>query len=138
MCFALALWNGQDPILKERLFGLAGPEGNHGEDVKELYYYLDNLPTHSYMKQLYKYPHTAFPYEDLKQTNQHLSKLEPEHELLDSGALDTNNYFDVFTEYAKNNEEDLLIRNSCSESRKRGCPPLDSSDLMVSQSLGIW
>ncbi|HMO38769.1 MAG TPA: glucosidase [Saprospiraceae bacterium] len=110
LCFALALWNGHDPILKERLFGLTGPEGNHGEDVKELYYYLDNTPTHSYMKHLYKYPHAAFPYEDLVQTNRQRSELEPEYELLDTPALATANYFDVFTEYAKATEEDLCIR----------------------------
>ncbi|MDX1907072.1 MAG: glucosidase [Bacteroidia bacterium] len=110
LCFAPTLWNGQDPILKERLFGLAGPEGNHGEDVKELYFYLDNLPSHAYMKHLYKYPHAAFPYADLVQTNQQRSRFEPEYELLDTGVFDTNHYFDVFTEYAKAAEEDILIR----------------------------
>ncbi len=110
LCFALALWNGHDPILKERLFGLTGPEGNHGEDVKELYYYLDNLPTHSYMKQLYKYPQSEFPYAKLAETNRNRSKHEPEYELLDTNAFDSNNYFDVYTEYAKASEEDILIR----------------------------
>jgi len=110
ICFAVALWNGNDPILKERMFGLAGPEGNHGEDVKELYYYLDNLPTHAYMKHLYKYPHGAFPYDDLVAENRNRSKEELEFELLDHPVFHTNNYFDVFTEYAKGSEEDLLIR----------------------------
>ncbi|MEO8770700.1 MAG: glucosidase [Ferruginibacter sp.] len=110
ICFALALWNGKDPILKERLFGLTGNEGNHGEDVKELYYYLDNTPTHSYMKHLYKYPHAAFPYEDLLNTNRNRSKLEGEYELLDTGIFNDEKYFDVETEYAKNDTEDLCIK----------------------------
>ena len=87
LCFALALWNGKDPIIKERMYGLTGPEGNHAEDVKDLYYYLDSTPTHSYMKHLYKYPQAAFPYEDLVQTNRHRSKQELEYELLDTGCL---------------------------------------------------
>lgn len=110
LCFAIALWNGQDPILKERLFGLTGSEGNHGEDVKELYYYLDNTPTHSYMKHLYKYPQRAFPYSDLLQTNRSRSKEQGEYELLDTGIFNDNRYFDVFTEYAKASEEDILVR----------------------------
>jgi hypothetical protein len=110
ICFALALWNGKDPILKERLFGLTGNEGNHGEDVKELYYYLDNTPSHAYMKHLYKYPHAEYPYSDLLISNQNRSKTEKEYELLDTGIFDTGSYFDVFTEYAKNNEEDIAIR----------------------------
>ncbi len=110
ICFAISLWNGKDPILKERLFGLTGTEGNHGEDVKELYYYLDNTPTHSYMKHLYKYPIGTFPYEDLVNINRNRSKFEPEFELLDTGLLNENKYFDVFTEYAKNKTEDLFIR----------------------------
>ncbi len=110
LCFALTLWNGQDDILKERMFGLAGPEGNHGEDVKELYYYLDNTPTHSYMKHLYKYPQQKFPYADLVNTNKSRSKDELEYELLNTGIFNDNKYFDVFTEYAKNNEEDILIK----------------------------
>ena len=88
LCFCVALWNGKDPIIKERMFGLTGPEGNHGEDVKELYYYLDSTPTHSYMKHLYKYPHAAFPYEDLVVTNRNKSKTEQEYELLDTGVFD--------------------------------------------------
>jgi hypothetical protein len=110
ICFAVTLWNGKDPILKERLFGLTGHEGNHGEDVKELYYYLDNTPSHSYMKHLYKYPQNEFPYNDLAQTNLNRSKLEPEYEILDTGIFNDNKYFDVFTEYAKNDAEDICIR----------------------------
>jgi hypothetical protein len=110
LCFAIALWNGRDPILKERLFGLNGSEGNHGEDVKELYYYLDNTPTHSYMKYLYKYPHGAFPYAELIEKNQSRSKHEPEYELLDTGIFNQNRYFDVFVEYAKADNEDILIK----------------------------
>ena len=110
ICFAVALWNGKDPILKERLFGLTGNEGNHGEDVKELYYYLDNTPSHAYMKHLYKYPQAEYPYADLVNTNRNRSKLEKEYELLDTGLFNEGKYFDVFTEYAKNNAEDLSIR----------------------------
>src|SRR6059036_3401573 len=101
LCFALALWNGQDPILKERLFGLTNREGNHGEDVKECYYYLDATPSHSYLKALYKYPHRVFPYADLVEENRRRGKDAPEYELLDTGAFDDNRYFDVVTEYAK-------------------------------------
>jgi hypothetical protein len=110
ICFAVTLWNGKDPILKERMFGLTGSEGNHGEDVKELYYYLDNTPSHSYMKHLYKYPQTAYPYSDLVSTNRKRNKFEKEYELLDTGIFNENKYFDVFTEYAKADTEDLLIR----------------------------
>ena len=110
LCFAVSLWNGRDPILKERLFGLTGPEGNHGEDVKELYYYLDSTPTHSYMKHLYKYPQAAFPYGDLVHTNQQRGKHEPEYELTDTGLFNENRYFDVVTEYAKADADDILIR----------------------------
>src|SRR5574339_860879 len=112
LCFAVALWNGRDPILKERLFGLNNSEGNHGEDVKELYYYLDNTPAHSYMKHLYKYTQREFPYADLINTNRSRSRQEKEYELLDTGVFNDNKYFDVFTEYAKNDVEDLLIRIS--------------------------
>ena len=101
LCFALALWNGSDPILKERLFGLTNSEGNHGEDVKEYYFYLDSTPTHSYMKYLYKYPQAAYPYDDLVATNRGRSRTELEYELLDTGVFDDNRYFDVFVEYAK-------------------------------------
>src|SRR5262252_2168234 len=100
ICFAVSLWNGKDPILKERLFGLTGNEGNHGEDVKELYYYLDNTPTHSYMKHLYKYAQAEFPYADLMNTNRNRSRFENEYELLDTGLFDKGKYFDIFTEYA--------------------------------------
>ncbi len=110
VCFALALWNGNDPILKERLFGLTNSEGNHGEDVKEYYFYLDSTPTHSYMKYLYKYPQAAYPYEDLIVTNRERGRDNPEYELLDTGVFDEDRYFDVFVEYAKASPEDLLIQ----------------------------
>ncbi len=110
LCFALALWNGKDPILKERLFGLTNLEGNHGEDVKEYYFYLDNTPTHSYMKMLYKYPQNEFPYDELVAKNKARGQLEPEYELLDTGIFDQDRYFDVFIEYAKENQEDILIK----------------------------
>ncbi len=112
LCFALALWNGKDPILKERLFGLTNGEGNHGEDVKEYYFYLDNIPTHSYMKYLYKYPQAAFPYDDLVRTNHLRNRSDPEYELLDTGVFEADRYFDVFVEYAKNTPEDVLIQIS--------------------------
>jgi len=112
LCFALALWNGNDPIIKERLFGLSNSEGNHGEDVKEYYFYLDSTPTHSYMKYLYKYPQSAYPYDDIVNTNRHRSRYEAEYELLDTGVFDDNRYFDVFVEYAKESPEDILIRIS--------------------------
>ncbi|AYN66284.1 glucosidase [Euzebyella marina] len=114
ICFAVALWNGKDPILKERMFGLTGPEGNHGEDVKELYYYLENTPSHSYMKHLYKYPQNEYPYDKLVAENRKKSKTDKEYELLDTGIFDNNEYFDVYTEYAKGDEEDLLIKISVS------------------------
>jgi hypothetical protein len=110
LCFAPAFWNGRDPILKERLFGLTNGEGNHGEDVKEYYFYLDSTPTHSYMKVLYKYPQAAFPYDDLVGTNAKRSREEPEYELLDTGVFTDDRYFDVFVEYAKAGPEDVLIR----------------------------
>jgi hypothetical protein len=112
LCFALALWNGKDPILKERLFGLTNSEGNHGEDVKEYYFYLDSTPTHSYMKYLYKYPHAAYPYDDLVATNRGRTREEFEYELLDTGVFEQNRYFDVFVEYAKDTPEDILIKLS--------------------------
>ncbi|HWS13079.1 MAG TPA: hypothetical protein VN279_09790 [Rhodocyclaceae bacterium] len=110
LCFALALWNGRDPIVKERLFGLANSEGNHGEDVKEYYFYLDSTPTHSYMKYLYKYPQAAYPYDDIVATNRRRGRHEPEYELLDTRVFDGDRYFDVFVEYAKAEPEDVLIR----------------------------
>jgi hypothetical protein len=110
LCFALALWNGKDPILKERLFGLSNGQGNHGEDVKEYYFYLDNTPTHSYMKYLYKYPQAEYPYQAVLETNRSRDKRATEFELLDTGIFDADRYFDVFVEYAKADTEDLLIR----------------------------
>ncbi|MCO8121856.1 glucosidase [Stieleria sp. TO1_6] len=110
LCFSVALWNGRDPILKERLFGVTGPEGNHGEDVKECYYYLDSTPTHSYMKALYKYPHSRYPYEELVDVGRRRDRTEPEYELIDSGAFDQSRYFDVEVEYAKAGPDDILIR----------------------------
>src|SRR3974377_367543 len=110
ICFALALWNERDPIFKDSLFGLAGNEGNHGEDVKEYYFYLDSTPTHSYMKFLYKYPQLEFPYAQLVEENRRRGKDEPEFELLDCGIFDNNRYFDVFAEYAKAGVEDILIK----------------------------
>jgi hypothetical protein len=110
ICFAIALWNGRDSILKERLFGLTGNEGNHGEDVKEQYFYLDSTPTHSYMKFLYKYPQAEFPYERLVAENRRRGRDAPEYELLDTGVFDDNRYFDVVVEYAKGTPEDILIR----------------------------
>src|SRR5215470_12189734 len=110
LCLALALWNGVDPILKERLFGLTNAEGNHGEDVKEYYFYLDATPTHSYQRWLYKYPQKPFPYDDLVRTNRTRSRREPEYELLDTGVFDDDRYFDVVVEYAKAGPEDVLMR----------------------------
>ena len=110
LCFALALWNGKDPILKERLFGLTNSEGNHGEDVKEYYFYLDCTPTHSYMKYLYKYPQAAYPYADLVETNRRRSRNDFEYELLDTGVFNDDRYFDVFVEYAKGGAEDILVQ----------------------------
>jgi len=110
LCFSIALWNERDPILKERLFGLTGPQGNHGEDVKEYYFYLDSTPTHSYMKYLYKYPQAAYPYRQLIEENARRGKDQPEYELLDTGIFDEDRYFDVFVEYAKADYEDICIR----------------------------
>jgi hypothetical protein len=110
ICFSWAFWNGKDPILKERLFGLTGNEGNHGEDVKEYYYYLDSTPTHTYMKMLYKYPHNEFPYTELAAKNREREKHEPEYELIDTGIFDKNEYFDIFMEYAKKDTDDILLQ----------------------------
>src|SRR5689334_22485996 len=112
LCFAIALWKGRDPILKERLFGLTNCEGNHGEDVKEYYFYVDSTPTHSYMKYLYKLPQAEFPYRDLVETNRRRSREEMEYELLDTGVFNDDRYFDVFVEYAKADPEDILVRIS--------------------------
>src|SRR5262249_54438724 len=110
MCFAVALWNGRDPILKERLFGLTNGEGNHGEDVKECYFYLVSSPTHSYLKALYKYPQRAYPYQALLEENRRRDRSQPEYELLHTGIFDGDRYFDVVAEYAKESPNDLLIR----------------------------
>ena len=109
LCFALALWNGNDPILKERMFGLTNGEGNHGEDVKEYYFYLDSTPTHSYMKYLYKYPQRAYPYDEIVKTNKTRGRNAMEYELLDTGVFDDDRYFDVFVEYAKASPDDILM-----------------------------
>src|SRR6202000_2575699 len=110
ICLSLALWNGRDSILKERLFGLTNSQGNHGEDVKEEYFYVDSTPTHSYMKYLYKYPQREYPYRDLVETNQRRSRDEMEYELLDTGIFNDDRYFDVVVEYAKDTPEDVLVR----------------------------
>src|ERR1700738_2335194 len=110
ICFGLAMWNGRDHILKERLFGLTGHQGNHGEDVKEYYFYLDSTPTHSYMQMLYKYPQTEFPYDALVAENGRRDRTRPEFELMDTGVFAENRYFDVFVEYAKADVEDILIK----------------------------
>src|SRR3954468_21876336 len=109
LCFALSMWNGNDPILKERMFGLTNAEGNHGEDAKEYYFYLDSTPTHSYMKYLYKYPQAAFPYADLVETSKARGRTDYEYELLDTGVFDRDRYFDVVVEYAKAGPEDVLV-----------------------------
>ena len=110
LCFALSFWNGRDPILKERMFGVDAHQGNHGEDVKELYYYLDSTPTHSYMRMLYKYPHARFPYEQLVEESRRRSRAEPEFEVVETGIFDQSRYFDCDIEYAKAQENDILIR----------------------------
>ena len=109
LCFAVAFWNGKDPVLKERLFGLGNYEGNHGEDVKELYYYLDNLPTHYYMQYLYKYPQQEYPYKELLETNRKRNRNEPEYEILDTGIFNNQEYFDIYITYAKQNSKDIFI-----------------------------
>ena len=135
ICFGLSLWNGKDAILKERLFGLSGPEGNHGEDVKELYYYLENTPTHSYMKHLYKYSQRAFPYKKLVQENAKRSKDDLEYEILDTGIFDNNAYFDVYTEYAKADPTDLLIKISAVN---RNSVPAELHILPTLWSRNLW
>ncbi|SDS96927.1 Glycosyl hydrolase family 63 C-terminal domain-containing protein [Maribacter dokdonensis] len=122
MCFSIGLWNGKDPIIKERLFGLTGPQGNHGEDVKELYYYLENTPSHSYMKYLYKYSQKAYPYNQLITENQKRNRKELEYELLDTGIFDDNTYFDVSTEYAKGDETDILIKITITNRSNQAAP----------------
>jgi hypothetical protein len=134
-CFALALWNGRDPILKERLFGLSGNEGNHGEDVKEYYFYLDSTPTHSYMKFLYKYPQAAYPYDRLVAENRRRTRLDPEFELMDTGIFAENRYFDVFVEYAKASVEEMLIRVTAFN---RGPQPADLFLLPTIWFRNVW
>ena len=135
LCFALALWNGRDPILKERMFGLTNSEGNHGEDVKEYYFYLDGTPSHSYMKYLYKYPQHAYPYSDLVETNRRRSRTEMEYELLDTGVFGGNRYFDVFVEYAKAGSDDTLIRITLSN---RGPEPASLHVLPTLWFRNVW
>ena len=137
LCFAIALWNGRDPILKERLFGLTNSEGNHGEDVKEYYFYLDSTPTHSYMKYLYKYPQREYPYRDLIETNRKRSREEFEYELLDTGIFDDDRYFDVFVEYAKGDPGRHSHPDHRSQSRSRSGGASSASDTMVSQHLVV-
>src|SRR5215211_4250703 len=122
LCFALALWNGTDSILKERLFGLTGSEGNHGEDVKEYYYYLDATPTHSYLRGLYKYPQKTFPYGELVDENRQRGKLEPEYELIDTGVFAEDRYFDIEVEYAKAAPNDVLVRISATNRGPKSAP----------------
>src|SRR3977135_3378064 len=135
LCFALALWNGKDPILKARPFGLTNSESNHGEDVKEYYFYLDATPTHSYMKYLYKYPQAAFPYADLVETSRRRGRNEFEYELLDTGVFDDDRYFDVFVEYAKASPEDLLVQITVCN---RGPEPADLWVLPTLWFRNVW
>jgi hypothetical protein len=135
LCFAVALWNGVDATLKERLYGLSNSQGNHGEDVKEYYYYLDNTPTHSYMKYLYKYPQSAFPYEDLTQANAAHGFDDHEYELLDTGVFDEDRYYDVTVEYAKSNPDDILIRISATN---RGPDPATLRILPTLWYRNVW
>ena len=137
ICFALALWNEQDPILKERLFGLTGSEGNHGEDVKEYYFYLDSTPTHSYMRWQYKYPQRAFPYAELVEENRRRGREAPEFELVDTGVFEGDRYFDVFAEYAKGGPDDLAIRITVHNRGTRGGPFAGAADRVVPQYLVV-
>ena len=137
LCFALALWNGKDPILKERLFGLSNAEGNHGEDVKEYYFYLDSTPTHSYMKWLYKYPQAAFPYDDLVKTNARRTRQEFEYELIDTGVFDDDRYFDVVVEYAKSSPEECFIRITVDEPRPGDRDDSSAADAVVPQHVEL-
>jgi len=137
LCFALALCNGCDPILKEWLFGLTCSEGNHGEDVKEYYFYLDNTPTHSYMKYLYKFPQAEYPYEQLLKENRQRTKLELEYELVDTGIFDQGRYFDVVVEYAKAEPQDLLIR-ICITNRGPEAAPIDVLPMLWFRNTWSW
>lgn len=137
LCFALALWNGRDPILKERLFGLTNVEGNHSEDVKEEYFYLDSTPTHSYMRALYRYPQAEYPYERLIAENRRRGLDEPEFELADAGVFAENRYFDIEVEYAKVAPDDILILITA-HNRGAGCGnPSSFADRMVPQYLVV-
>ena len=135
LCFGLALWNGEDPILKERLFGLTNSEGNHGEDVKEYYFYVDSTPTHSYMKYLYKYPQRVFPYVDLIETNRLRTREDFEYELIDTGVFADNRYFDVFVEYAKGGPDDLLVQITVAQPGTRTGDAAPPSDALVPEHL---
>ena len=137
LCFALALWNERDPILKERLFGLTNSEGNHGEDVKEYYFYIDSTPTHSYMKYLYKYPQREFPYRDLVETNRRRSREEFEYELLDTGIFDDDRYFDVFVEYAKEGSGRRTHPDHCSQSRAGDSQASRAADAVVPEHVVV-
>ena len=137
LCFAVALWNGKDPILKERLFGLTNSEGNHGEDVKEYYFYLDSTPTHSYMKYLYKYPQNAYPYGDLVETNRRRGRNDWEYELLDTGIFNDDRYFDVFVEYAKAGADRHPDPDQRVQSRTRGGFAARAADAVVPQHLDM-
>ncbi len=137
MCFAIALWNGKDPILKERMFGLTNSEGNHGEDVKEYYFYLDSTPTHSYMKYLYKYPQAAYPYDDLVKTNRERGRGGPEYELLDTGVFNEDRYFDVLVEYAKADAEDHRDQDQRYEPWAGGRDAASAADAVVSQYVDV-
>ena len=137
ICFAIALWNGRDPILKERLFGLTGNEGNHGEDVKECYFYLDSTPTHSYMKYLYKYPHAAFPYSQLVEENRRRDKRASEFELIDSGVFAENRYFDVTVEYAKDTAGRHPGAHQRDQSRSGARGAASAADDLVSQYMVV-
>ena len=133
LCFALALWNGKDPILKERLFGLSNGEGNHGEDVKEYYFYLDSTPTHSYMKWLYKYPQAAFPYDDLVKTNARRTRQDYEYELIDTGVFDEDRYFDVVVEYAKSSPEECFVQITVTNRGPESRDDSSAADAVVPQ-----
>ena len=137
LCFALALWNGRDPFLKERMFGLTGPEGNHGEDVKEYWFYLDSTPTHSYMRYLYKYPQAEYPYARLVEESRKRTREDPEFELVDTGIFDEGRYFDVGVEYAKAGPEDLLIRDHRGQPRPGGRAGRPPPDALVPEHLAL-
>ena len=137
VCFALALWNGKDPILKERPFGLTNSEGNHGEDVKEYWFYLDSTPTHSYMKYLYKYPQAEYPYAQLIEENRAARSSEPEYELLDTGIFAESRYFDVFVEYAKAAPEDILIEITVENRGPEAATPRPAAHRLVPQHLVV-